>query len=119
MIKKLFFYTLSSILGLYFSDYFLEKVIILSPIKTLILAGFILGIINFLIKPIILKITFPLKILTFGLFPLLLNMFLVWFFADVLFLEKIEIKGIIPLFFTSIIVSIVNSVFELLFLKRK
>lgn len=74
--------------------------------KLIILVGIILGFINFFVKPILDKITIPLKILTLGLFSLILNMALIWG-LDILF-EELEVLGIIPLFFTTIIVWLIN-----------
>jgi uncharacterized membrane protein YvlD (DUF360 family) len=69
--------------------------------QILVLVGGILGLINFFIKPILDKITLPLKILTFGLFSLILNIGIIWF-LDVLFLE-LDIVGLAPLFWTTLI----------------
>ena len=74
--------------------------------QILILVGGILGLINFFIKPILDKITLPLKILTFGLFSLIINMVIIWI-LDILFLE-FQILGIISLFWTTIIVWLIN-----------
>ena len=70
--------------------------------QILILIGLILGLINFFIKPILNAITLPLKILTLGLFGLIINMAIIWI-VDVLFPELLII-GLIPLFWTAIIV---------------
>lgn len=70
--------------------------------QILILVGSVLGLINFFLKPILKMITLPLRILTFGLFSLIINMLMIWI-VDILFLE-FEIKGIIPLFWTTIII---------------
>lgn len=74
--------------------------------QLLVLVGTILGVINFFIKPILDKITLPLKILTLGLFSLILNMMLVWF-LEILILE-LEISGLIPLFLTTIIIWLIS-----------
>lgn len=74
--------------------------------QILILVGTILGLINFFIKPILSKITLPLKILTFGLFSLILNILIIWF-LDIFFLE-FEIFGLVPLFWTTVIVWLIN-----------
>ncbi len=74
--------------------------------KLLLLVGGILGLINFFVKPILDKITIPLKILTLGLFSLILNMGIIWG-LDILF-EEFEIFGIIPLFLTTLLVWTVN-----------
>ena len=74
--------------------------------KLIILVGSILGLINFFVKPILNALTIPLKILTFGLFSLILNMGLIWF-LEIVF-EEFEISGITPLFFSTIIVWLVT-----------
>jgi len=72
----------------------------------LLVCGAILGIINFFIKPILKVITSPLRILTFGLFGIVINMAMVWI-VDVLFTE-LTIDGLVPLFWTTIILWIIS-----------
>jgi len=79
--------------------------------QILVFVGTILGLINFFIKPVLNLITLPLKILTFGLFSLILNMIIVWF-LDILFPE-LQIQGVIPLFWTTLIIWILNLFFGL------
>ena len=74
--------------------------------QVILVIGVILGLINFFIKPILDKLTIPIKILTLGLFSLILNMAIIWF-LDVVF-KELQISGIIPLFFTTLIVWITN-----------
>lgn len=74
--------------------------------QILIFVGTILGLINFFIRPILNLITLPLKILTLGLFSLILNMGIIWF-LDIIFPE-FEILGIIPLFWTTLIIWVLN-----------
>ena len=79
--------------------------------QILIFIGIVLGLINFFIKPILNLITLPLRILTFGLFSLIINMAII-FFLDVIFPE-LEISGISALFFTALIVWLLNLFFNL------
>lgn len=115
MIQKLFWHIVAGILGIFLAVKFVPgvslKVLPESSFfgikltqfwQILILVGGILGLINFFSKPILDKITFPLKILTFGLFSLIINMVIIWI-LDILFLE-FQILGLIPLFWTTIIV---------------
>jgi len=74
--------------------------------QVLILVGVVLGSVNFFIKPVLKIITLPLRILTFGLFSLVLNMLMVWV-VDIFFLE-FEIAGLIPLFWTTIIIWVLS-----------
>lgn len=75
--------------------------------SSLALAGFALGVINFAIKPILDILTLPLKIVTFGIFSLFLNMAIIWT-VDVLILGKIFM--LFPLFLTTVIIWILNIV---------
>lgn len=109
--KKLIFQIIAAILGLFLASRFVPGVEFLGPGQTLILAGVILGLINFFIKPILKFLTLPLRILTLGLFTLILNMILVWI-VDILFPQLI-ILGIIPLFWTTLIIIGLNLIFGL------
>ena len=70
--------------------------------QILVLVGGVLGLINFFLKPVLKIITLPLRMLTFGLFSLVINMGIIWI-VDVLFLELV-IAGIQPLFWTTVII---------------
>jgi len=74
--------------------------------QILVLVGCVLGLINFFLKPVLKIITLPLRILTFGLFSLIINMLMVWV-VDILFLELV-ISGIIPLFWTTVIIWLIS-----------
>lgn len=110
---KLLFHIISGILGLYLAARFVPGVEFYGPYKALFLIGVILGLVNFFIKPIIKAITLPLTILTLGLFSLVINMLIVWIVADVLFPQDLEIHGIVPLFWSTIIIWALNLFFGL------
>lgn len=74
--------------------------------QILILIGVTLGILNFFVKPILDKITFLLRLLTFGIFGIILNMLILWV-LDILFLE-LEIVGISPLFLAALLSMAIN-----------
>ncbi len=101
---NLFYYILAGITGLWLATG-IPGVDFQGPFQSLALAGFALGLINFAVKPILDIITFPLKILTFGLFSIFMNMAIVWI-IDVVFFEKIFTLW--PLFLATIIISILN-----------
>ncbi len=85
--------------------------------QVLILIGSVLGLVNFFIKPILKFITLPLRVLTFGLFTLVINIAIVWM-VDILFPELV-IKGIVPLFLTTIIIWILSLLLGVYKPKRK
>jgi len=76
------------------------------PIKTILITGLFLGIVNSFIKPVLDKISLPIKLITFGLFSFVIEMFLIWVAVDIF--SPIEIKGIIPLFWTTLIIWVLN-----------
>jgi putative membrane protein len=71
-------------------------------IGTLTFIGIFLGILNSIVKPLLDKITFPLRIITLNLFGLIVAMAMIWI-TDIIFTE-LNIKGIVPLFWTTVIV---------------
>jgi len=123
--KKLFWQILVSILAIFLAIKFVPGVTLkVIPGKSvyfkikftqdwqiLIFIGIILGLINFFVKPILNLITLPLRILTFGIFSLIINMAII-FFVDLIFPE-FKISGISALFFTSLILWGLNFFFNL------
>jgi putative membrane protein len=80
--------------------------------QILFLVGTLFGLINLVLKPILDIITFPVKLLTFGLFSIILYMLLL-FLLDVLF-EEFDILGIKPLFFSALLSLIINFLVKLI-----
>jgi putative membrane protein len=81
--------------------------------KVLLLAGVLLGLVNVFIKPVVNLITLPIRILTLGLTGFVVNMAIIWL-ADLYFAEII-IQGLIPLFWTSLMITGLNIVLSLIF----
>lgn len=108
---RLFLQIIAGILGIWLAARYVPGVEFVGNGQALVLAGVILGLINFFIKPILKVITLPLRIITFGLFGLVINMLMVWIvsliFPELIFPEQI-IQKIVPLFLTSLIVWGIN-----------
>ena len=109
--KRLVFNIISSIIGLYVASYLIKDFEVTSGMKGLLIGGLLLGLANFLIKPILKLITLPLRILTLGLFGFLIDMFLVWSIIDVVLWQYMEINGLIALFWITLITWAANLVF--------
>ena len=62
--------------------YFLPGVGV-TGIYAALIAALILGIINALLRPILIILTLPVNILTLGLFTLIINAFLFWFASTI------------------------------------
>jgi len=74
----------------------------------LLVAALALGIVNAVVRPVLVLITLPLSILTLGLFIFVVNGFLFWFVAQ--YIDGFQVAGFWSALFGSIIVSIVSSV---------
>ena len=101
LFKKLLLQVAVGILGFYLADYFLEGVT-LKNIEVLFLAGASLGLINFFIRPVLRIITFPLRLLTLGIFTFFINIAIVWF-TQAMFPE-VGVEGFSTLLYTTIII---------------
>jgi putative membrane protein len=101
---KLLLHIISAGLGLFIAAKFVPGVDFFGSYFMLGVVGAIMGLVNFFIKPALKAISLPIRILTLGLFSLVINMGLVWLVADVVFPDVLEISGIIPLFWTTIII---------------
>ncbi len=85
--------------------------------QVIVIVGLILGLLFFFLKPLLDIITFPLKILTFGLLGLIISMIIIKI-TDFLFKELI-ISGVVPLFWTTLIVWGVNLIISFFLPKRR
>ena len=55
-----------------------------SVIKSYLILGFLFWIVNFWLKKILHIVSFPLKLLTFGLFSIVINVGVIYFFANLI-----------------------------------
>lgn len=116
-LRNLLIQMVSAVAGLWLAVKFVPDVEIQKGAKYLILAGLVLAGANYFIKPIIKKITWPIRLLTLGLFSFVINMAIIWG-IDILFPELI-IKGLFSLFYTTAIVWGLGLVLPLLIPKMK
>ncbi len=74
------------------------------------IAALVIGLINALIRPIVVMLTLPLNCLTFGLFGLVINAFLFWLAGELL--TEFDVNGPVAALFGSIVMSIFSGVFS-------
>jgi len=67
-----------------------------------------LGLVNTLIRPLLLLITLPITILTLGLFTLVINGLMFWFVAS--FVEGFHVAGFWSAFWGAIVYSLISAV---------
>lgn len=78
--------------------------------KTAIILSFLWGLIGFTVKPVLLLLTLPINLLTFGLFTLVINGFLLWLLGGVVkgFETDTFIHAIVGAFALSLLVGAIN-----------
>jgi len=117
IVKRLISQILAGILGFYLAIRFIPGVEFAGSWQILILAGIVLGLINFFLKPILKIITLPIRIFTFGLFTLAINMGMIWIATR--FFPQLKISTVLSLFLTSILVWGLNLIFPLFIPKKQ
>ena len=75
---------------------------------TALIAAVILGVLNLIVKPILFILTFPITVLTVGLFVLVINAALFWFAAS--FIDGFSVAGFWPALIGSLIVTVVSTI---------
>jgi uncharacterized membrane protein YvlD (DUF360 family) len=109
-----FFQILAGLFGVKIAIEILPGVIFVGPIKIFFLIGLAFGIINYAIKPVLNFFLAPLRLLTFGLIGLVVNIGIVWFVAKVLFPDYLKIGNLISLLLTTIIIWLTSFFFYIL-----
>ena len=102
MLLNILLQVVAGIGGLWIAVRYIPLVELEGTMLTLVYAGILLGLINAVIRPILKMITLPIRLLTLGLFGLVINILMVWV-VDIVFVELI-ITGLIPLFWTTLVV---------------
>ena len=80
-----------------------------------LVAALILGLVNAVIRPVLILLTLPVTVLTLGLFILIINGLLFWFVGS--FVEGFVVQGFWAGFFGAILFSVVSWVLSALVLK--
>lgn len=99
-------------LALYAASWFVAGFSFTGGIKEYAMAGIMLGLLNMIIKPIVKFISFPVIILTLGLFIIVINALLLWL-VDYIF-DFIAISDVMSLVWATIVIAIVNMIISAL-----
>ena len=78
----------------------------ISNFYTALIVALVLGLVNAVIRPILVLLTLPVTVLTLGLFILVINALLFWFVAS--FVEGFHVTGFWSAFFGAIVYSIIS-----------
>jgi putative membrane protein len=82
-----------------------------------LIAALILGLINTLLRPLLILLTLPVTVVTLGLFILVINGLLFWFAGSVL--KGFEVSGFWVGVLGALLYSIFSSVLAMIFFDRK
>ena len=75
-----------------------------------LVAALVIGLVNAFIRPILRLLTFPITLLTFGLFTLVINALTLWLASALTPGSGFEIRGFLPALLGSILLAVVSSI---------
>jgi len=96
-------------LAIFLAAYLVPGFVFEGNILTLLVAGLILGLINFFIRPVLRLLTAPLIALTLGLFLIVINIGLLWLLEYLV--PQLTITGFWAYFWGVVIISGANIIF--------
>lgn len=73
---------------------------------TALIAALVLGLVNALIRPILLILTLPINVMTLGLFTFVLNALMIWFASTIV--KGFDVQGFVPAFLAGIALWVVS-----------
>jgi len=76
--------------------------------QTALIVALLLGVLNALIKPVLIVLTLPINILTLGLFTFVINAFLIWLTAQLV--RGFSLSGFAPALLAALLLWIINLV---------
>jgi putative membrane protein len=95
-----------NMLAILIISYLFPKMIWVEGFLAALVAAFLLGIVNTIIKPILVLFTLPLTILTLGLFLLVINGLMLWLVSALV--RGFHVSGFWGAVFGSILISLVS-----------
>ena len=95
---------------------FLMDSVQVTNIGTALIAALVLGLVNTLVRPLLVLLTLPVTLVTLGLFILVINALLFWFVAEVI--EGFQVAGFWSAMGAAILYSIISWALSTLLLKK-
>ncbi|MEK7151767.1 MAG: phage holin family protein [Patescibacteria group bacterium] len=96
----------SNVLAIYLAQLWVAGFIVIGGWKEYLIAGLVLGVLNLIIRPILKIVTFPLVIVSLGLFLIVINAVILWLVAQLT--GYIIIDSYFALLWATILVAVVN-----------
>lgn len=95
---------------------YLMTSVTVTDVPTALIAALVLGLVNTLIRPLLVLLTLPVTVLSLGLFILVINALLFWFVAEVI--EGFNVAGFWSAMGAAILYSIISWALSTLLLKK-
>lgn len=105
--RNIFITLLVNALSIFFAAYVLPGVSVDAPLTALIVAA-VLSLLNVTLKPLLIILTLPLTLFTFGLFLLVINAIVIFIAAD--WIDGFAVDGFWWAVFFSFLISVINSI---------
>ena len=96
---------------------FLMDSIVIDSFPAALIAALVLGLVNALIRPVLLILTLPVTVLSLGLFIFIINGLLFWMVAH--FLPGFHVAGFWAAFFGAIVYSVISWALSSLIFDKK
>lgn len=94
---------------------FLMSSVVVTNFTTALIAALVLGLVNTLIRPLLVILTLPVTVVSLGLFILVINAFLFWLVSQ--WIAGFEVTGFWSAFLAAILYSIISWALSTLLLK--
>ena len=116
MIRRLFFYFLGNLAGLYLSFRYIDGVQINNGLYGLLVSAFVLTLAYIFLRPIFKLLFGPLIVLTLGLFFVVINGLILWVVDK--FVNFISFSNLSAIVLTTLILSVISLIISLLFVRK-
>jgi putative membrane protein len=84
---------------------------------SILLVAAVLGLVNLILGTILRVLTFPIMVLTLGLFSIVVNMIVLW--VTTLLTDRLEIDGFWAYFLAALVIAVVTALLQLLLPERE
>jgi len=110
MVRRFVAKILVNALAIWAADWLLGGMVVAGGWQAYLVAGLVLGLLNAFVKPVLKILTFPIALLTLGLFGLVLNGVMLSLAAYLV--GSISFAGLWPLALATVIVTVINILLE-------
>lgn len=88
--------------------YILPSVMFADGVMAALVAAFVLGLVNAVVRPVFVLLTLPITVLTLGIFLLVINGLLLWLVAGVV--PGFHVNGFLGAIAASVLISVVSGI---------